>query len=134
MPSKGSSKSGRRISRKQLQFLEYLVWKSKDADDFTKKCLIFLIRRSRGLTKPVGIIFSDRELAGKVSRNLHDMCSCNCTTHIDALFSLTGTTRLDVDYGGIAIRDPLTKWTSILRLRPSVKKISAIIPVDPYKS
>ena len=133
MPSKGLSKSDRRVSKKQLQFLEYLVWNSKDADDFTKKCLIFLIRKSRGLTKPVGIIFSvsNRKLARTVLENLHDMCSSLCTTHINELFYLVGS-NFSVDYGGLAIHNCNIKQ-NIYRFKPSPDMIEAVEPADPYK-
>jgi hypothetical protein len=134
MASKRSSKSRRHISAEQLKYLEYLIWKSRNADDFSKKCLIWLIRQSQGLTRQVRIV--DMSIAGKVCHGFHDMCSENGTTHIDALFGLIGS-EMRVDAGGGAIRFSYLSGrpqTGAACLSPSFDEISAIVPANPYKS
>ena len=114
------------ISQRQLAFLEYLIWKSRDADEFTKRCLIWLLRQSEGLTKAVRI----RGI--NLSIGLHDMCSCNGTTHIDGVFGAAGS-NMYVDYGGAAIRDSKTPWEEVIVLTSTQDEIDAIVPADPYK-
>lgn len=124
------TKRPRRVSKRQLEFLEYLIWKSKDADEFSKKCLIWLIRHSQGLTKAVRI--ADLNIPNIVSNDFHDMVSCNGTTHINEVLRVAGSS-LAVDYGGAAIYDDETPWKVVTILSTTKREINAIIPTDPYE-
>lgn len=121
-----------RVSRKQLQFLEYLIWKSKNADKFTKQCLIWLMRNSDGLSREVRVTLPTR-LDKIVNKGFHDMGSSNGTTHVDVLFALAGSDMF-VNYGVPAIRVSFEHpIKSIPVLKLDLDEICAIVPADPYK-
>ncbi len=122
------------VSDRQIQFLEYLIWKSRDAGDLAKKCLILLIRKSEGLTKRVVLVLDpdvDREKQREISIGFHDMNSSGLTTHAGALFRLTGSD-FWVDYGNIGLTS--TKlYEAVVEVAAGLSDIEAIVPRDPYK-
>jgi hypothetical protein len=121
----------RRVSKEKLEFLEYLIWRSKNASEFTKKCLIWLIRQSEGLTKEVGVAFKDDKISREVSLGFHDMCSCNCTTHVVQLFRLAGSLFV---VGNKSLRKSyMTPFAGEI-LWPTSEDINQVVPADPYKT
>ena len=100
-----------KISQRQLDYLEFLVWRSKDADEFTRKCLIWLIRQSQGLTRDVRLVLTE---TNKVVAGFHDMCSEGGTTHFDELLGLVGAD-MDLDYGVACLRKGAFDKTSRFR-------------------
>jgi hypothetical protein len=120
-----------RVSKKKLELLEYVIWRSKNASEFTKKCLIWLIRQSKGLTKEVRVVFKDEKISGEVDNGFHDMCSCSCTTHIDQLFRLAGSSFV-VSCGSLR-KSYMTPFAGEI-LRPTVEEIQQVVPANPYKS
>ncbi|OGZ79362.1 MAG: hypothetical protein A2528_01015 [Candidatus Staskawiczbacteria bacterium RIFOXYD2_FULL_37_9] len=82
-----------------MEFLEYLIWQSKDADDVTRKLLIWLLRQTDQLTMQV-FVNCPSEICKKVSRKLHDMHSCGGTTHLDTLFEAAGSAMSPKLYNG----------------------------------
>ncbi len=123
-----ASKRPRRVSQKQLEFLEYLIWKSKNADVFSKRCLIWLIRKSQGLTRAVRI--GDENIVNAVSKGFHDMSSANCTTHVDAMFGLAGSDLCLVN--GASIGNHQIELSTIKKLTPTRDEIEAVVPAYPY--
>jgi hypothetical protein len=121
----------RRVSKEKLEFLEYLIWRSKNASEFTKKCLIWLIRQSEGLTKEVGVAFKDDKISREVSLGFHDMCSCNGTTHVVQLFRLAGSLFV---VGNKSLRKSyMTPFAGEI-LWPTSEDINQVVPADPYKT
>jgi len=135
-----SNKDCQQVSAEKLKFLEFIIWLSPDADEFSKRCLICLIRQSEGLSREVCLDLSDpmphaskARMTEKVRRDFHAMCSSNRTTHVDELFHLAGS-RLSVDYSGICLADIGANPHSFVELVASVNGINAIEPVtNPYK-
>lgn len=118
-----------RVSKRQLAFLEHLVWYSKDADSFTKQCVIFLIRKSEGLTKPVKLVLG-RDLRSKIAEEMHRMCMFVGTTHIDDLFRLAGS-ELGL-YSSLCMIGSARPADDAEEFSPSSDEISAIQHVDPW--
>jgi len=118
------------VNPRQLQFLEYLIWRSRDASEFAKKALICMVRKSEGLSREVRLSLSEN--AKEVMFGLHHMSSEGLTTHIDQLIHLAGSD-LSVDCGGIALRFFKNGVHDFRELNPSSDEINAIVPADPYK-
>ena len=124
-----ATKRPRRVSQKQLDILEYLIWRSRDADEFSRKALIWLVRQSHGLTKLVRI--EEPAIVRDVDKGFHDMCSCNCTTHVDQLFLLAGANLYVRSGGAIGRFDiPLAQHEKLFVSRD---QIEAVVPANPYK-
>jgi len=116
------------VSDRQIQFLEWFIWGSRDADEFTKQCLIFLVRQSERLTRQVRLVLAG-DVADNVIHQLHYMCSSGRTTRIDQLLKLAGS-NFSVDYGAIALAE-LDKYKIEVVLNPGLSEIKAIVPRDP---
>lgn len=120
-----------RVSKKQLQLLEYFIWQSKDADEITKKVLIYLVRKSEGLSREVKIVpLSEIEWA--LRNNFQAMCRGDRTTHINQLFSLAGSDMI-LDYSDCAIADLKRRHHNFVRFWITMKEICAIVAADPNK-
>ena len=118
------------VSKRQLEYLEYLIWKSPDATEFAKKCLIYLIRQSLGLSVEVRLTRRDQA----VVNSFHDMCSSLGVTHIDELLGLAGA-EMDLDYGALCLRKGFeTTPSNPIELSPTRAEIEGIVPASPYKS
>jgi hypothetical protein len=85
------------ITQKQIAALKYLIFNAKNGTELSKRILAFLIDRSEGLTREVCLtLIEDREGYTKkeidsAARGVGGMISCNCTTHLSALASLSGS-------------------------------------------
>jgi hypothetical protein len=84
------------ITEKQLQALKYLIIKSKDASDFSKRICFFLLDKSDLLTKPVCTTIIEnkeisREQVNDFNHGNHDMRSFGGSTHLHALMGVTGS-------------------------------------------
>lgn len=120
----------RKVSKRQVDFLEYLIWKSKDASPFAKKCLIYLVRQSCRLSREVQLACRTDE----VVHGFHDMGSSNGSTHIGAIFCLTGAEMI-VDYGIPSIRNAYPRRHEVaIEFSPTREEIEAIVPRSPYRS
>jgi len=85
-----------RLSREQIFAIEYLVAKSEDATELTKKVVIWLIRQTNFMTEQVVLslpkdFLGNPALAVLIHENVHDMCSCNGDTHIYYISMAAGT-------------------------------------------
>ena len=94
MDGKKSTVRSRRLNAMQLTYLESFIWRSENADDFTKQCVIWLIRQSRGLTREVKMFLQLEDGGQKVAHGVHGMNSLSCTTHLGELCRLAGSVRL----------------------------------------
>lgn len=124
------------VSAEQMQYLEYLIWHSEDADEFTRKCLILLARNSEGLSKRVRLILNDdvsTDVREKVVQGFHDMGSGGGTTRINELFHLAGSD-LFLDYGGIAlISHEDIRVDTAESVSATLEEINSIVACDPYQ-
>lgn len=84
-------------TKKQIAALKYLIFRSKDGANITKRLLAFLINHSMGLTRGVYVNlvgslngFSARTIQ-QAAFGLHDMQSCNGTTHIGQVLIAMGS-------------------------------------------
>jgi hypothetical protein len=135
-----------RINAKQVEFLEYLIWRSRDASDVVRKLLIWLLRQTNRLTMCV-FVNCPPEICKEVSYGLHDMCSCGGTTHLDAVFNAAGSaispalyngTYTDdgrlVNSGGFAVFIHNRKSrASSRRVECDMSAINAITEPNPYR-
>lgn len=85
------------ITQTQIAALKYLIFNAKNGTELSKRVLTFLIDQSQGLKREVCLtLVEDREgYTGKeidsAARGVSGMVSCNCTTHLGALASLSGS-------------------------------------------
>lgn len=85
------------ITKTQIAALKYLIFEAENGTELSKRILAFLIDRSEGLTREVCLtLVEDREgYTGEeidsAARGVGGMISCNCTTHLGALASLSGS-------------------------------------------
>lgn len=82
------------MSAEQMQAIEAAIAYSRNATDFAKKVIIWTLRQSRNLTRQVALSIPEPFegfKAEEVQSGVHDMVSCNGTTHIDCLFQAAGT-------------------------------------------
>jgi len=102
MKSKGSKEPVLlpKITDDQMRALEEFVRCSPDANEFGKKAVLYVLRKSENLTKPVCLTLPDgaegRDWvdgceADQMQNAVHDMRSANGHTHIDLLFYAMGT-------------------------------------------
>ncbi|OHB15957.1 MAG: hypothetical protein A2431_03710 [Candidatus Zambryskibacteria bacterium RIFOXYC1_FULL_39_10] len=83
-----------RLSQKQIEAIEYLITKSKDATQFAKKVVIWFLRQTDGMTKSVALSVPEQflgEEASQIEDSVHDMNSVSGSTHIDSVFQAAGT-------------------------------------------
>jgi hypothetical protein len=120
-----------KISEKQIVCLEYLVWKSKDATNFARKCVIWMLRQTNRLSTPICITLPDK-VAKEVMDGIHDMRSVNGTTHIGALFHAVGSDLIPDHCGEICI-DRFGGSRDRKRLQPSIDEIRDVEPRSPYE-
>lgn len=136
MARKGKIKHYPRVGKKRLEYLEWLIWNSRDADMFVRQCLIFMIRRSKGLTTRVKMTLRD---GGRSARGICGMSIKANRTHVVELFGAVGA-KIFPDYffdgkvtSIISIVDPRAGTNvGIMRLTPNLAKIEAIEPADPH--
>ena len=83
------------LSKKQVEAIQYLIIKSKNASDIAKQLCLFLIVQSESLTKKVCVSikledgFSKEEVKA-VHDGVHDMNSMNGSTHLSEVLSVAG--------------------------------------------
>lgn len=83
-----------RLTRAQMKQLAYLISVSKDINKPAKRVVLWLLYKTDRLTKPVCLCMNEKvcgKLAENVSFGVHDMSSCNGTTHLGSLVKLTGS-------------------------------------------
>jgi hypothetical protein len=84
-------------ANKQIAALKYLIFKSKDGNELSKRVLAFLIDSSEGLTKDVCLsLVAGREGYGAeeihgAADGAYNMQSCDGTTHLDQVFYVMGS-------------------------------------------
>lgn len=72
------------VTSDQIEALEICIINSRDVKPPAKKVLIWLLRQTRNLTRPVCLLMPNENPLGRVvSYSVHDMQSANGTTHID---------------------------------------------------
>jgi hypothetical protein len=81
----------RQITDFQLEALFYLINKSLDADEKTKKICINLIKASEKLTKSVYATFSNEDATKPIMYAIHNMVSDGKNTYLNYLIKLTGS-------------------------------------------
>jgi hypothetical protein len=129
------AKLGRHIVEKQLQLLEYLIWKSKDATKFAKQCLIWMMRQSHGLSIEVQMSLGG---GNELSRGVHDMISSCGNTHLAEIFGAAGS---DIQPGSSFDGSSVsTVWIGrdvcggpschAKKLRPKLAEIRAVQPAE----
>ena len=80
-----------RISDEQIRFVQFLIWQSRDASDFTKQRLVFLWHMfTKNLTQqPVCLsVYGDEGV--KFIKEVSEMTSSMKTTHICEVMMATG--------------------------------------------
>ena len=80
-----------RMTDAQMSALEQFIVASRNATEFAKKAILFAIRRSENLTKPVSVTVLDPDLASEMQDGAHGMNSVNGSTQIDLFFQGMGT-------------------------------------------
>ncbi len=93
--SQGGSCVSPRMSERQMAALERTIMRSNDASEFGKKAIIWLLRQSEHLTKPVAACFTEivfgEDKCKEIQSAAHDMGSSRGTTHIEDFFLALGT-------------------------------------------
>ena len=91
---------------KQIAALKYMIFKSKDGTELSKRVLAFLIDYSMGLTKEVCLTLMEgrdgytAEEIDKAARGVGAMASSNCCTHVQELLHVMGSDfHFSVHYG-----------------------------------
>lgn len=83
------------ITNRQMSALEAFIIKSKDASDFAKRAIIWALRQTESLAKPVALSLwykdFDTERVDNVQDGAHDMNSSNASTHIHYFFEALET-------------------------------------------
>lgn len=122
-----ATKRPRRVSQEQIEYLEWLIWHSKDANEFAKKTLIWLVRQSEGLTRAIKI--TDRDIVIKVAEGFHDMMSDNGTTHINRQIKSTTGSDMLVNYHCASIWNRKSpSWDEVTTLTPTQDEIETAVP------
>ena len=123
----------RRVTRKQIAALKYLIFHSKDAEPFAKQVCAYLLDQSDRLTRDVRVNFSALDgfissEGGQAINGVHDMGSANGSTHLRAIMKAMGTT-----FHFSSHASPSEVWLAIgdysptaRELRPTRAEIEAI--------
>lgn len=99
------------VSKQKLFELKCLIARSGDVSPGTKakEFLIWMVNRTEGLTKPIGIKFGHNKsgLAKDICYGIHDMRSPRGSTHLSEFLKATGVNMIfgsccDEKYGGWA--------------------------------
>jgi hypothetical protein len=78
------------LTDRQIRALELVIAQSKDATPLCKQAVIWLLRQSEKLSVDVMISFSLDQDSNEIASGVHDMRSCNGTTHLNERIALTG--------------------------------------------
>jgi len=99
--------SARRMTPRQIRALEVIIARSKDATVFGKKVIIWALRKTDGLTRPVALSLSDVHWGGRLVEEMqnsaHDMVSSQRTTHLPTMLDLMGTNMCLMHHGGMFV-------------------------------
>lgn len=79
------------MAEKQMIALERFITESKDATWFAKRAIIFLLRCTEKLTKPVSLTILRQPFASQMQDGAHDMISSLRPTRLDLFFQGIGT-------------------------------------------
>ncbi|TSC81740.1 MAG: hypothetical protein G01um101420_845 [Parcubacteria group bacterium Gr01-1014_20] len=83
------------ITDRQMAALEAIIIKSKDANDFAKRAIIWTLRQTENLTKSVALSLWYKDFGmdqvDAVQDGSHDMNSCNGSTHLYYFFEALAT-------------------------------------------
>lgn len=114
------------MDKKQTAALKYMICMAKNEPELSKRVLLFLIDRSRGLTKEVCLSIAEGEFtADEISEagiGVGNMQSVSGTTHINQLLAVGGTKlSFSVHYGHI---DPFKKGTGRLNTTGQMSEIA----------
>jgi len=126
------------IPSSQMKAIEKIIAYSEDVNDFTKRIIIWVLRKTNNLTRNVVVSIEDLTQGFGV----HNMTSCNGTTHIDLIFQAMGTEMSLMCHHGVLVRkgvldtarSGMTVWFSWVWynlypeviLHPNYKEIEAI--------
>lgn len=116
-----------RVTDRQMKELEKLVFSSRDAEELGKKLLVWMLRKSENLTRPVRMTLIDpaegREGLMKshvAAYAAHDMNSLNGSTHIDFILGAMGSPMCFSSHSGSYLNGELnpraggaTTWLAI---------------------
>jgi len=77
----------KKLSKKQISAIKYLITRSPDGSKFIKQILWHLLDKSNGCTRNVAFTFKEgeeyqRDFVKSHSSTFSSMCSCNGTTHL----------------------------------------------------
>lgn len=94
-----------RMTDTQMDALERIILRSADGTEFAKKAIVWLLRQSENLSKPVAACFTynvyGADKCEEVGRCAHDMGSSGGTTHIWDTFLAIGTMMMLGHHGGV---------------------------------
>lgn len=83
-----------RMTNKQMGALEKTIGRSKDATDLAKRAIIWALRQTDNLSKPVALSIPAHlhaELAQQMAHGAHDMVSANGSTDLGTFLNGMGT-------------------------------------------
>lgn len=93
-----------RMTDKQMRSLEETIGRSKDATDLAKRAIIWALRQTDNLSRPVALSIPGSlhaELAQQMSHGAHDMVSSNGSTHLGTFLHGMGTEMYLMHHMGI---------------------------------
>ena len=126
----------RPVTSSQMDALERFIAASRDASEFAKKAVIWMLRQTAGLTRPVCLSFPpERAKFGKqAAYGVHDMCSKLGSTHIDDFMRKMGTPMKLSAHGGSYVKGELdsesggyTVWVSPRRYDHGAERLEVDI-------
>lgn len=83
------------MTDQQMAALEKFILRSRNASDFAKRVIIWMLRQSGQLTVPVALSLWNEDFGAdrvrEVQDAVHDMRSANGATHIGHVFAAMGT-------------------------------------------
>lgn len=100
--------SRKRFTKSQLEALKYLISKSRDLSEFARRCCVWMVDQSHGLTRNICVIIpADYPIKGEICDGIHNINSSGNTTHMDELLQAMGTAKVfsweGLVYGGQAV-------------------------------
>lgn len=132
----------KRITNLQMELLEKYIAMSRDCNEFGKKALIWMLRRTKNLTVPVSLSLTPKhgKLVEEFSRGTRYINSASGSTHIWLLLRLIGSPMIFTEHCGcyfegefIYTAKAYTVWISpnlysdkTEKLQPDIAGIKAI--------